>query len=118
MASTSKNITVAGFPDVWGGSSRAVAVDHYGPTSYTTNGETPFTQSTYGGPNSIGVNSVYWMSGGITESGTYELIPIFGGSGAVKAQPLYKWLVIATGLEVASTTNLSAEVIRVLVVGG
>jgi hypothetical protein len=118
MASSSKNITVSGFPDIWGGSSRAVIVDHYGPTSYTTGGEIPFPQNSFGGPNSAGVNSVFYMAGGTTESGTYRLVSIFGGGGAISAQPKYQWYVISTGAEVAAAVDLSAEKIRVLVIGG
>jgi hypothetical protein len=102
---SSKNITVPGFPDVWGGSSRAVPVDHSGPTSYTTGGEVPFPQSTFGGPNSIGVNGVLWMSGGVTEDGLYYVVPVFGGGGAVKGNAKLKWfdLAASTGGTFAGT---------------
>lgn len=95
---SSKNISVPGFPDVWGGSARAVPVDHGGPTAYTTGGEVPFSQSSFGGPNSVGVNGVLWMSGGVTEDGLYYVVPVFGGGGAVKAQPKLKWFDVAASV--------------------
>ena len=93
MSSINKPIT--GFPDIWGGSSRANILDHYGPSAYTTGGEIPFPQSSFGGPNSAGINSVSYMTGGITEDGLYYVVAIFGGSGAVSAQPKFKWYSIA-----------------------
>ena len=93
MSSINKPIT--GFPDIWGGSSRANILDHYGPSAYVTGGEIPFPQSSFGGPNSAGINSVSYMTGGITEDGLYYVVAIFGGSGAVKAQPKFKWFDIA-----------------------
>ncbi len=93
MSSINKPIT--GFPDIWGGSSRANILDHYGPSAYTTGGEIPFPQSSFGGPNSAGINSVSYMTGGITEDGLYYVVAVFGGSGAVKAQPKFKWFNIA-----------------------
>lgn len=96
MSSINKPIT--GFPDIWGGSSRANILDHYGPSAYVTGGEIPFPQSSFGGPNSAGINSVSYMTGGVTEDGLYYVVAIFGGGGAVKAQPKFKWYNVAASV--------------------
>lgn len=83
---------IAGFPDVWGGRSRAVPDDHKGPASYTVGGETFPAQSVYGGPNSLGLAGVLWCSGGPTESGNYIVVPVFGGGGKVAGTIKLKWL--------------------------
>lgn len=105
------------------GRNKVITVDHYGPASYTTGGETwPSVNPNQvtGGPNSLGEASVINILAltGITESGTYRLLPIFGGKGAIKSNVKLKWFVVATGLEVAAAVNLSAEVIRLSVLGG
>jgi hypothetical protein len=108
---------IAGFADVWGGRTRAVPLDHTGPASYVTGGETFPAQSTFGGPNSLGLSGVYWSSGGLTESGNYIVVPIFGGGAGVHGTIKLKWY-SAIGTEVTAATNLSAEKIRLLVIGG
>jgi hypothetical protein len=108
---------------LWGadpvnGRSKWVILDHYGPASYVTNGEEWPPQSTYGGPNSIGLSGLQWVNGGTSESGTYRVVPVFGGGASVKGTILLVWYVISTGLEVGARVDLSAEVIRLLAVGG
>lgn len=104
------------------GRSKWNMVDHYGPTSYTTNGEVWPQSPSGGGPNALGLASLQWVSQGTTESGTYRVVPIFGGTAGnpapVKQSIKLKWFVISTGLEVAAAVNLSAEVIRLLAIGG
>src|ERR1017187_8956391 len=108
---------------LWGadpvnGRSKWVPLDHYGPASYVTGGEVWPPQSVYGGPNSAGLSGVQWVNGGTTESGTYRVVPIFGGNASNKGSILLKWITISNNTEVAAAVNLSAEVIRLLVVGG
>lgn len=113
---------------LWGadpvnGRSKWVPLDHYGPVSYTTNGEVWPPQSVYGGPNSIGLSGLQWVNGGTSESGTYRVIPVFGGTAAGGSAPnngsiKLKWITISTNTEVVAGVNLSAEVIRLLAVGG
>ena len=108
---------------LWGadpvnGRSKWVPLDHYGPSSYTTNGEVWPTQSPFGGPNSAGLSGVQWVNGGTSESGTYRIVPIFGGSASNKGTIKLKWITISNNTEVANGTNLSAEYIRLLVIGG
>lgn len=104
------------------GRSKWNMVDHYGPTSYVTGGETWPQSLAGGGPNAIGLASLQWVSQGVTEDGLYRLIPIFGGTAGnpapVKQSIKIKWIVVSTGNEVASATNLSASVIRLLALGG
>lgn len=112
------------------GRSKLVIVDHAGPTSYTTGGETFPQQSAYGGPNSLGLSSVSWVGGGITEDGLYFVVPIFGGTGAEKGTIKLVWYSIllsfpasGTGqtgalVQPTATTNLSASHIRLSVLGG
>ena len=110
------------------GRSKLVIVDHAGPTSYTTGGETFPQQSSFGGPNSVGLSSVSWVNGGLTEDGLYWVVPIFGGTGATKGTIKLIWysvaLSLATGTttnvmtQPTATTNLSASKIRLCVLGG
>src|SRR5580692_3910505 len=111
-----------------GGRNKIVTVDHYGPSNYATGGETwPSVNPNQvtGGPNSLGEASVgnIMSLSGITESGNYQLLPIYGGKGTIKSNIKLKWLYnIASlgtvGTEVSAATNLSAEVIRLSVLGG
>lgn len=112
------------------GRSKLIIVDHAGPTSYTTGGETFPQVSSYGGPNSLGLAGVSWVGGGITEDGLYWVVPIFGGTGAEKSVIKLIWYSVlltipasGTGqtgamVQPASTTNLSASHIRLAVLGG
>lgn len=109
------NNPVSGFPDVWG-KHGVPLVDHTGPASYVTGGETLGTP-TYGGSNVLGTRGYTYVSGGMTNSGTYRVDCLYGGSG-VRSQVKLRWTVVATGAQVAATTNLSAETVRLLVIGG
>src|SRR5580658_499712 len=110
------------------GRNKIITTDHYGPTSYTTGGETwPSVNPNQvtGGPNSLGEASVINILSlsGVTEPGNYVVNPIYGGKGTIKSNIKLKWLYnIASlgtvGTEVAASTNLSAEVIRLSVLGG
>ena len=113
------DITVVPLDPV-GGRNKIISTDHYGPTSYVTGGEVWPQQSTLGGPNSIGENGVINVlsSTGWTESGNYYLITITGGKGALKGSVKLKWIVTSTNMEVASGVNLSAEHVRLSVLGG
>lgn len=112
-----QNTQVPGFPDPVGGRSKLQIIDHKGPASYTTGGETFPQQSTYGGPNSLGLSGVLACVGGVTENGTYLVVPVFGGSGKVGGTIKLKWF-SALGTEVGAGIDLSGSVIRLLVIGG
>ncbi len=109
---------ITGYPDPVGGRSVLCVDDHQGPASYTTGGETFPQQSPYGGPNSLGLRSIVWCSGGTTEDGLYRVIPIFGGGGGVHATIKLQWWSIASGDQVAADFDLSGSVIRLLTIGG
>jgi hypothetical protein len=114
--------------DPLGGRNKIITVDHYGPSNYKTGGEvwpSVNPNQVTGGPNSLGEASVINIlsMSGVTESGNYVVNPIFGGKGANNSNIKLKWLYnIASlgtvGTEVAASTNLSAEVIRLSVLGG
>jgi len=53
----------------------------------------------------------------ISYSGTYYIRALRTGTGTNANTVLVKWYVFATNAEVANTTNLSAEKIRVIVLG-
>jgi len=101
--------TLTGYVDVWGKHGGA-PIDHAGPASYTTGGQT-LTASKYG------LRSLDYVGGGLSISGTYE-----AKGKAVKRglSTTYKlvWYVVATGAEVTAATNLSAETVRLLAIGG
>lgn len=101
--------TVKGYVDVWG-KHGAAPIDHTGPKSYTTGGET-LTASRYG------LRSLDWVGGGITVSGTYEAKGKTIGTGLRTTYKLV-WFVVATGAEVTAATDLSAEKVRLFTVGG
>jgi hypothetical protein len=106
-----------------GGRNKIITTDHYGPSNYKTGGETwPSVNPNQvtGGPNSLGMASVgnILSAGGVTQSGTYYIVPIFGGKGSNNSTVKIKWYVVATDAEVAAAVNLSAEVIRLSVLGG
>ena len=85
--------TVIGVDPV-NGRSKLTYVDHYGPSSYTTGGESWPQQNAYGGPNSVGLNDVAWCSGGYTEDGLYFVVPVYGGKGGLNATIKLKWYAI------------------------
>ena len=112
-----QNTTVSPVDPV-NGRSKWITVDHTGPTSYVTGGEVFPQQSVYGGPNSLGLSSTYFVSEGTTEDGLYDVVPVFGAKGKVAGTIKLKWLNYTTGAEPAPGTNLSASVVRILVIGG
>ena len=85
--------TVIGVDPV-NGRSKLTYVDHAGPASYTTGGETWPQQSVMGGPNAVGLNDIAWCNGGYTEDGKYFVLPVFGGAGSLKGSIKLKWYAI------------------------
>lgn len=93
-------------------------LDHSGPASYATGGEKYPTQSPYGGPNSAGLAGVYFIVPTWSQSGTYFVQPKYVTPGGVRGTCQLIWYVAATGAQVASTTNLSGETVRLAILGG
>jgi len=89
------NNPISGFPDVWGGRSRATIVEHTGPVSYAPGGDV-LTQSVYGGPNVLGLSGFYFVSTGITYSGTYFVAVLYGGKG-VRQKITLRWSYLGSG---------------------
>lgn len=74
------------------GRSKWNILDHTGPTSYTTGGETWPLQSVYGGPNSAGLSGVQAVIPcGESISGNYVVRANYGGTG-VRTSIKLKWL--------------------------
>ena len=109
------NHKVAGV-EPWGGRSKATVVDHIGPKSYTTGGET-LGQNAMGGPNVLGLSGFSYVSNGITNSGTYRVETLYSYRG-VRSTVLLKWTTISTNTEVSSAVDLSGETVRILAIGG
>ena len=89
-----------GLIDTWGGKTSAPVL-WAGPKSYTTGGETV-------DPKAFGCRELLFLSGVLTESGTYVL----------RAQPQAKsgyttwkllWYAISGGAQVGGSTDLSGE---------
>lgn len=84
-----------------------------GPTSYTTGGETCTIGQLSGGRIK---NADFVHMNAVSVSGTYSAQILYQNDGPVSSLKI-KATVVATGSEVASTTDLSAERWRVVVQG-
>lgn len=119
-----------GFPDSFG-SHRASVFPHAGPASYTQVVEGVAPANATGGDEvsatEAGMKYFDFIASGLTDSGKYrvEVIPQ-GRSGYVAnpsqigspaAQFTLRWVVVATGAEVAALVDLSAEIVRLSAIG-
>lgn len=107
-----QNTQVEGYPDIIGGRTKMVPVDHQGPKSYTTGGETFPQQPSLGGGNSLGLSGLVWCSGGFTEDGLYMVVPVFGGGGSVRGTIKLKWFAASSagGTFVGTPATLTGTV--------
>lgn len=119
-----------GYPDAWG-AHRASVVPHAGPASYTqiTEGVAPALAT--GGDTisaiEAGQKFIDWVGGQLTDSAKYRVEPIPTTVSGVVASPQIqgvpattyrlRWVVVATGAEVAAEVDLSTEIVRLLVIG-
>jgi hypothetical protein len=124
-----------GYPDSWG-AQRAAVVPHTGPASYTqvTPGTPPAVAT--GGDTmqavSAGMKFIDFIGVGVTDSGNYRVegIPKGRSGGATGQQTTsytLRWIAARTaslggqsqvvGTEAISATDLSAEIVRLLVIG-
>ena len=100
------------------GQGKAIPVNHTGPASYATGGET------YGSINNqtgvVLVRLVRYVAAGPTNSGNYFVYAYPTGTGESKTYKLV-WVTATTGIptttQVTAAVNLSAENVRLLVVG-
>jgi hypothetical protein len=98
------------------GAGKFIPLDHTGPTSYATGGETIGTSNNLTGISTQGLSVIDFVDGGGSVSGTYFVISYPVGTGSRKTYKLL-WFVTATGAQVANAVNLSAETVRLVVVG-
>lgn len=98
------------------GAGKYIPIDHTGPTSYTTGGETIGTSNNLTGISTQGLSTLDYIGGGGSVSGTYYTIGFPVGTGSRKTYKLM-WFVVATGAQVAAAVNLSAEIVRMVLVG-
>ena len=102
------------------GYKKALIIELNGPTSYATGGQT-LNASQFGMGGIDGVISL-----GRSHSGTYDtrgaqLMPVDATPSAIKsggvAQVRVPWYNISDALEVTATTDLSAQIVRLLILG-
>lgn len=102
------------------GQGRAIPVDHAGPSSYTTGGETFGNANSMTGISVLGLGSLDNVIGGPSNSGNYFVYAIPSGKGERKTFKLV-WVTATTGIptttQVTAAVDLSAESVRLLVVG-
>lgn len=99
-----------GYETYWG-NKKVEIIEHFGPASYATGGET-YTAS------QVGWGGFDRVSASISYSGTYQMRVLYGSTavGAVASVKIM-WVVIATGAEVAAAVNLSTEITRLELLG-
>lgn len=111
MANTNVEVGLGKFPFMKGaGGLVCRLVDHDGPASYTTGGETIQAAA-------LGFKRIAYIGGGVGSAGGANfIVPFLLGKGMRTSFKL-GWNVQATGAEVAAATNLSADSVKLLVVG-
>lgn len=113
------DVEVTDFPNEVFGTKKIDLVDHFGPASYATGGEEFPPAALSGVFNDLGFSKISVLCGSlVTEDGLYRLLPQFPSDGSSPATVTLKWIVVSTGDEVASTTDLSASHARILLIGG
>lgn len=118
------NTAVKGYTDVWGKHGAAI-YDHTGPASYSQ-----WTAPNTGGevvtPQPFGLRNIdIVIPIGFTVSGNYFVeAKMTAGAGGNLTKAILVWFAVTlpsgvlTLTQVAASTNLSAETIRLLVIGG
>jgi hypothetical protein len=96
------NTAIAGV-EPWGGRTRAIILDHTGPSSYVIGGES-LSQSANGGPNVLGLAGFYHVEAGVSASGTYTIQVLYGGTGVRNSIKL-RWNYRASSQGVSSVTS-------------
>ena len=107
------------YPIPGGIGSRIVSVFEFtGPASYVAmvNG-TPPTGGQSLGAVGFGMKFIEWMEAGLSNNGQFTVEITYAGPTGATATVLARWIVSATGAEVAGATNLSTFRIRALVIG-
>lgn len=111
MADTNVEIGLGGFPFEGGaGGLKARLIDHDGPASYTTAGETITAAS-------LGFKTICFVIAMASLAGTRYLHPYIVAKGVNPTSFKLLWTVVSTGAEVANAVDLSADSCKLLVVG-
>jgi hypothetical protein len=113
---------VKGYPTVFGNRGACVA-DHTGPASYVTWTGTSGGQTLNGANkpvNEFGLRGLDMVIPvGISVSGTYYVKAQFlAGNGGAQTQCTLVWYTVSGNAQPSAATNLSAETVRLFVVGG
>ena len=102
------------------GQGKAIPVNHVGPASYPTGGETYGTANNQTGITVQGLATLTNVIGGPSNSGNYFVYAIPQSVGETKTFKLV-WVTATTGIptttQVTAATNLNAETVRLLVIG-
>lgn len=112
------------YPDS-NGSHRETVVAHRGPASYTQ-----MTAGPVAGGDTLqavegGLKHIDFVAGGLSDSGTYrvECVPAAANPSTNKQAAssattyVLRWVVVGTGSQAASELDLSAETVRLRVIG-
>jgi len=86
-----------------------------GPKSYSNIGSSSGTGDVMAPPFGFYIDATQAC---MTKSGTYYLIPFPSAVGTTRATWAFRWFVTSTMAEVANTTDLSAESVQFLALGG
>ncbi len=102
------------------GQGKAIPVDHVGPASYTTGGETFGNINNQTGIAILGLSTLDNVIGGPSLSGNYFVYCIPSGAGGRKTFKLV-WVTATTGIptttQVTTAVSLVLETVRLLVIG-
>jgi hypothetical protein len=109
-----------GYPQAIGASMLSI-LPHTGPASYVQIVHATGVGDSVSGPEA-GLKYFDWVSGGLTDSGTYRIEAApktvsTSPQGAAATTYLLKWVVVATGAEVAAAVDLSAQTVRLMAIG-
>ena len=112
------NTLLASFPT---GQGKNLIVDHTGPASYATGGETIGSINNQTGISFLGLATLDFVDiQGPSVSGNYAVISQGTGTGERKTSKLI-WVTATSGIpsttQVTNGTNLSAETVRLMVTG-
>ena len=104
------NTKLPGYPGPSGGGKMRVVVDHDGPGSYTTGGETIT-------PAIFGMKYFDSIIAGLSSDSANYVWPVIAAKGPRTTAKLF-WVVLSTGAEVGSTVDLHAKFVRLTITGG
>jgi len=109
-----------GYPQSIGASVLSI-LPHTGPASYVQVVHATGVGDSVSGPEA-GLKYFDWVSGGLTDSGTYriEAAPTTASTspaGAAAPTYLLKWVVVSSGAEVTAAVDLSAQIVRLMAIG-